>query len=105
MTHQIRILLGRLRRLLDGRFGTLSGESVAIGGQEVTELRPVKVSGDGNALNKAGRLVVRGHRQGSAVKIYEAANARHAEFIAAACNHSHLASCFPPVRVLSLIHI
>jgi aminoglycoside phosphotransferase (APT) family kinase protein len=72
---------------------------VAIGGQEVTELRPVKVSGDGNALNKAGRLVVRGHRQGSAIKIYEAANARHAEFIAAACNHSHLASCFPPVRV------
>jgi len=72
---------------------------MAIGEQEVTELRPVRASVHGNALNKAGRLVVCGRRQGSAIKIYEAANVQHAEFIAAACKHGHLANCFPPVRV------
>ena len=92
-------MINRLRRkLLDGRFGALFGESLAICGREVTELRPIRVGRDGNALNKAGRLVIRGRQEGSAVKIYEAANIHHAEFIAAACKHSHLANYFPPVR-------
>src|SRR5262245_42318732 len=67
-------------------------------GRGVTELRPIKVARDGNALNKAGRLVIRGYQEGLAIKIYEAANIQHAKFIAAACEHSHLANYFPPVR-------
>lgn len=100
LTSQIRILINRLRRkLLDRRPGALAGEPLTIGGRDLTELTPLRVTRDGNALNKAGRLVIRGRQDGSAIKIYEAASIQHAEFIAAACKHSHLANCFPPIRI------
>ena len=60
--------------------------------------RPTKSPRDGNAVNKAGRLVLRGKLNGRAVKVYEAANREHAHFIRSVSQHELLADCFPTVR-------
>ena len=100
LTKRIRILFDRLRQaLLDQRSGRRSRRSLAVCGREIFEPKPMRVARNGNALNKAGRLVICGWAEGSLIKIYEAANIRHAEFIAAACKHAHLANSFPTVRV------
>ncbi|HEX8667485.1 MAG TPA: phosphotransferase [Allosphingosinicella sp.] len=55
---------------------------VEIGGMRVSGLRAVKPPQGGNALNKANRLVLAGSADCGSVKIYEAASAAHARFIA-----------------------
>lgn len=61
---------------------------------ELIDLRPVS---KGRALvNKAGRIVMRGTRLGSPVKVYEAASPAHATFIAAASGA--MPDLFPPVQ-------
>jgi hypothetical protein len=50
--------------------------------QGLTQLEPVKPMANGHALNKAGRLVLKGLLHGRPVKIYEAHNGTHASFIA-----------------------
>lgn len=61
------------------------------------DLRPVKSVHDGNALNKAGRLVLRGERTGEPVKLYECANTQHASFVAALSERPGLQDLLPGV--------
>lgn len=49
-------------------------------------------------INKAGRMVLTGEFQGERVKIYEAANPTHAEFIEWVSNESELRDIFPAIR-------
>ena len=100
LRERVQVTLTSFReKLSDRRARALFEGPIVICGQEVTELKPIRVSEGGTALNKAGRLVLRGRQKESAVKIYEAANTQHAEFIAAASKPSHLAHCFPAVRI------
>ena len=85
----MRILRNVYRRVR--RLGTLA-KLVA-----TSQFEPIKAVRGGNALNKAGRLVLRGSTNGQTVKIYEAANVRHAKFIKQVIEHPHLAGIFPRV--------
>lgn len=58
-------------------------EGVVFSGLHVTGLKPCKRPYEGNALNKAGRLVLKGKCHNQLVKVYQAATPAHAEFIAA----------------------
>lgn len=49
-------------------------------------------------FNKAGRMVLVGEFQGEKVKVYEAANPTHAEFIEWVSNESELRDIFPAIR-------
>jgi len=49
-------------------------------------------------FNKAGRMVLTGEYQGEKVKIYEAANPTHAEFIEWVSNESEVRDIFPEIR-------
>ena len=63
-------------------------------GLEVDDLRPVRSGSSASAINKAGRVAFRGMVAGRPVKVYEAANGRHAEFIR---HVSGLSDRWPPV--------
>jgi aminoglycoside phosphotransferase (APT) family kinase protein len=74
------------------------GPRLEVCGLTFINLRPVKPVRHGSALNKTGRLVLRGELDGRKVKIYEAANEHHARFIEALCTREHLQGCFPAMR-------
>jgi hypothetical protein len=65
--------------------------------QVLKDLLPVKAVTGETALNKAGRLVLKGFHGERPVKVFEAATRKHAEYIAAISRHRDLGSLFPPV--------
>lgn len=63
----------------------------------VKSLGPLKKPYKGNILNKAGRVILRGKLEGEDVKVYEAWNPQHANFIKKMSSHEDLADFFPEV--------
>jgi len=72
-------------------------EVIAFSDFIVVGLKPCKRSHQGNALNKAGRLVLKGSCNSRQVKVYQAANADHAAFILAASDNTEIRELFPEV--------
>src|SRR5262245_40673590 len=89
-----------LVRQLLGRWMASAPYAVSASVGQFTNLRPIKTAQQKSALNKAGRLVLRGTCDGQTIKIYEAASAEHAQFIEAVCRHTLLADCFPRVQAV-----
>ena len=74
--------------------------ALRIGASSIRNVRPVKPPNAGIALNKAARLVLRGEIGARRVKIYEAASAAHARFIAKVT-----ASAGGPVRLAPIVEV
>jgi len=72
-------------------------EGEALGPRGYAGLVPIKPARDGNALNKAGRLVLKGSLDGSPIKLYEGASPEHARFIQATSRHKALVGLFPAI--------
>ena len=68
--------------------------------KDLTNFRPAKGKYWGTAINKAGRLVLRGHLDGTAIKIYEAANPEHALFIRSVSENGDFKMVLPKVLAL-----
>ena len=71
---------------------------VLLGSRVVGNLSPIKAVAGGNAINKAGRLVLKGASTGKSVKVFEAANPAHAEFIRSVSCQPELISHLPTVH-------
>lgn len=65
------------------------------------DVRPVKCGGGGHVINKAGRLVLRAESDQGPIKLYQAANPRHAQFLHHVSGCGALASSFPRVLAVS----
>lgn len=89
---------------LRGRDASNSDSSVKTGitinSINIANVRLVKGGNRGSALNKTGRLVLRGDHNGRAVKVYEAAGVEHGLFIKAVTHHPAVTECFPPIVTL-----
>lgn len=97
-------LVDRLGRIIARAVGHADRPPVVIewpGGLRFQNLRSVREGSRGDATNKAGRLVMRGDRDGQPVKVYEAFDPSHAEFIASVCGQQGLCDAFPPVLGVS----
>jgi hypothetical protein len=72
--------------------------ALQIGDSVVRGLRPVR---GGKATSKAGRVVLTGRVDGRRVKVYEAANREHAEFILRTTKQRPGGLSFPPIAGLA----
>ena len=70
---------------------------LAFGSLSLRNVRPVKAPRGASALNKSARLVLRAEADIGAVKVWEAANRGHADFLARLFRDPRLAKYFPPV--------
>lgn len=87
-------------RIVNKKIDTHSDEVLVFCDFSVAGLKPCKSSRMGSALNKAGRLVLKGSCNRQQVKIYQAACPEHASFIAAVSSHAEIRELFPEVLAI-----